>query len=171
MLYPGRFILVESVLQIFTMLVDCLLEAFVIHLIQSHCVHCEFQHDPDLLCKIFLKDSRCSFSSVLFWSLSKEICFIITLKLYRAQGKPFSRLTTLCTHLVWMRVASLATLYTTSGYVMRCIIQNFTVGYKSFVHAPESFTVGYKSFVHAPEAFTVGYKILYMSVARIRWKI
>ena len=98
----------------------------------------------------------------------------------------FSRLITLCTHLVWMRIASL---YTTSGYVVSCIVQNcvpdskrlqahvqnfvhaheaFTVGYKTFVHAPEAFTVGYKSFVHAPEAFTVGYKILYTSVAKIR---
>ena len=43
----------------------------------------------------------------------------ITLKMY------FSRLTTLCTHLVWMKIASLATLYTTSGYFMRCIVQKF----------------------------------------------
>ena len=52
-----------------------------------------------------------------------------------------------------MRIASVATLYTTSGYVMRCIVQNF-------VHASEAFTVGYKGFVHAPEKFTVGYKML-----------
>ena len=38
----------------------------------------------------------------------------------------FSRLTTLCTHLVWMRIVSVATLYTTSGYVMMCIVQNCT---------------------------------------------
>ena len=36
--------------------------------------------------------------------------------------KTFSRLTTLCTHLIGMRIASLATLYTTSGYVMRCMV-------------------------------------------------
>ena len=32
----------------------------------------------------------------------------------------FSRLNTLCTPLVWMRIAAVATLYTTSGYVIKC---------------------------------------------------
>ena len=78
-----------------------------------------------------------------------------------------------------MKIASLATLYATSGYVMRCIVQNFVpnskmlqVHVQKYIHAPEAFTVGYKSFVHAPEAFTVGYKILtFFQVFQFKVKI
>ena len=38
--------------------------------------------------------------------------------------KLFSRLNTLCTPLVWMRIAAVATLNTTSGYVVKCSVQN-----------------------------------------------
>ena len=34
----------------------------------------------------------------------------------------FSRLNTLCTPLVWIRIAAVATLYTTSGYVIKCSV-------------------------------------------------
>ena len=42
----------------------------------------------------------------------------------------FSRLNTLCTPLVWMRIATVATLYTTSRYVIKCSVQNFVPGSK-----------------------------------------
>ena len=51
--------------------------------------------------------------------------------IFRQQLKNFSRLNTLCTPLVWMRIASVATKYTKSGYVIKCtsgiycLIQNF----------------------------------------------
>ena len=37
----------------------------------------------------------------------------------------FSRLNTLCTPLVWMRITAVATLHKTSGYVINCSVQNF----------------------------------------------
>ena len=43
------------------------------------------------------------------------------------QANVFSRLNTLCTHLVWMRIAAVATFFTPSGYVIRmlhCSVQN-----------------------------------------------
>ena len=72
-------------------------------------------------------------------------------------------------------VIALLTLYATSGYVMRCIVQKF-------LHAPEAFTVGTKVlymqlkhlllgrkvfYIHLKHLI-LGTKILYTSVARIR---
>ena len=49
-------------------------------------------------------------------------------KIFLHCGSKFSRLNTLCTPLVWMKNAAVATLYTTSGYVIKCSVQNFVPG-------------------------------------------
>ena len=86
---------------------------------------------------IWIKNSEVIVKNITMkYSLRKHLNFDDVRVIWACHFKYFSRLTTLCTHLVWMRIASVATLYRTSGYV-KCIVQNF-------VHAPEAFTVGYK---------------------------
>ena len=67
----------------------------------------------------------------------------------------FSRLNTLCTPLVWMRIAAIVTLYTTSGYIINCCVQNFVLGSKcrkcsvqNCVHCTSGIYCLVQNFVH-----------------------
>ena len=62
-----------------------------------------------------------------------------------------------------MRIASLATLYTTSGYVMRCIVQKFcTCTWSIYCRVQNFCRCTWSIYCRV---------LLYMSVAKIRWKI
>ena len=57
-----------------------------------------------------------------------------------------------------MRIAAVATLYTTSGYVVNCSVHNF------LYTALPAFTAVYKMLYTALPAFTAVYKLFYTAV-------
>ena len=116
----------------------------------NYCRSLRFEEKPDyaylrqLIRNLFHRQGF-SYDYVFDWNAIKEV---IQYKIIQ-----FFRLTTLCTHLVWMRIASLAALYTTSGYVMRSIVK--------FLYLK---VILYRHLKH----LLSGAKVLYTSVARIR---
>ena len=90
-----------------------------IRLIQCYEVH--WIHNVDTICnqksEIFFCISR-SLQKPIFREINEELFDYFIGK----EIKVFSRMNTLCTPLVWMRIA---TFFTTSGYIINCSVQNF----------------------------------------------
>ena len=77
----------------------------------------------------------------------------------------------LCTPLVWMRIAAVATLYNPSGYVigmMQCSIQNLdfaaTAVYKILYQAVNAGSAVYKIFNQSVDTGSAVYKIVYPDI-------